>query len=122
MTNAVDLSIDLSADHTSDLTVDFSADHTSDLSVDNSADLSIGPASIPLPALYTPKDVAELLGLSRRRIYDWLNKGWLRGHRKGGRWVITPQDLDIFKRTCVGSHGRLLPSVYEWAPIWKAHL
>jgi excisionase family DNA binding protein len=72
------------------------------------------------PALLTPKEVAEVYGLSRRRIYDWLGKGWLRGHRRGGRWVVTAQDLDLFTRTCIGKRGRPMPSLYEWEPIWKA--
>ena len=78
------------------------------------------PEQAPPSALYTPRDVADLCGLSRRRIYDWLARGWLRGHRKGGRWIVTAEDLDLFKRTCVGSHGRLMPSLYEWGVIWKA--
>jgi len=82
-------------------------------------DVSTEPAFVPSLALCTPKDVAVLYGLSRRRIYDWLYKGWLRGHRKGGRWLVTAADLDLFQKTCTGSHGRLMPSLYEWEPIWK---
>ncbi len=51
---------------------------------------------VTLPAYYTPQEVAERSGLSRRRVYDWLSWGWLRGHRHGGRWVVTAQDWEFF--------------------------
>ncbi len=69
--------------------------------------------------LYTPQQVAQRCGLSRRRIYDWLTWGWLRGHRRGGRWVVTAEDLDFFVRSCRGARGRLMPSLHDWDSLWR---
>lgn len=69
---------------------------------------------------YTPQEVAARCGLSRRRIYDWLSCGWLRGRRLGGRWVVMAEDWDFFSRTCRGAGGRLMPSLRDWEAIWNA--
>lgn len=69
--------------------------------------------------LYTPLEVAERAGLSRRRVYDWLTWGWLRGHRHGGRWVVTAADWEFFTHVCRGARGRLMPSLRDWEPIWQ---
>ena len=70
---------------------------------------------------YTPQEIAERCGLSRRRIYDWLSWGWLRGYRHGGRWTVTAGDWEFFARTCRGARGRLMPSLRDWEPIWQTH-
>ena len=80
--------------------------------------------SVPTPveaslALYTPLEIAERSGLSRRRVYDWLSWGWLRGHRHGGRWVVMAEDWEFFTQVCRGARGRLMPSLRDWEPIWK---
>ena len=69
--------------------------------------------------VYTPQEVAQRSGLSRRRIYDWLSWGWLRGSRHGGRWVVTVEDWEFFTWVCRGARGRLMPSLRDWEPIWK---
>ncbi len=69
---------------------------------------------------YTPQEVAGRCGLSRRRVYDWLTWGWLRGHRRGGRWAVTADDWEFFQRTCRGAGGRLMPSLRDWSPLWAA--
>lgn len=71
-------------------------------------------------ALYTPQEIAERCGLSRRRVYDWLSWGWLRGRRHGGRWVVTAEDWDFFVRISRGARGRLMPSLRDWGPLWKS--
>ena len=70
--------------------------------------------------LYTPQEIAERCGLSRRRVYDWLSWGWLRGRRHGGRWLVTADDWEFFARICRGARGRLMPSLRDWGPIWQA--
>ena len=68
---------------------------------------------------YTPQEIAERCGLSRRRVYDWLSWGWLRGHRRGGRWLVTAADWEFFVRTSRGARGRLMPSLRDWEPLWQ---
>lgn len=78
-------------------------------------------ASKPTPAhsdWLTPRDLSERFGVSRRRIYDWLVLGWLRGARKGGRWHIAVPDADFFALTCRGYRGHLMPSLYEWRSLY----
>jgi len=82
--------------------------------------LSSDPPNPP-PEFYTPQEVAELCGLSRRRVYDWLTWGWLRGHRNGGRWVVTAADWDFFTHACRGARGRLMPSLHDWELLWASH-
>ncbi|MDR3710271.1 MAG: helix-turn-helix domain-containing protein [Capsulimonadaceae bacterium] len=69
--------------------------------------------------LYTPLEVAVECNISRRRIYDWIAAGWLRGRRIGGRWVVTAEDLEFFRETCRGAEGRLMPQLWDWDPIWQ---
>ncbi|MGI4789674.1 MAG: helix-turn-helix domain-containing protein [Janthinobacterium lividum] len=82
--------------------------------------MSTNRPSSATPDIYTPQEIAELCGLSRRRVYDWLSWGWLRGHRRGGRWVVTTLDWEFFTQTCRGARGRLMPSLRDWQPLWEA--
>jgi len=49
----------------------------------------------------TPQEVAERCGLSRRRVYDWLTWGWLRGQRRG----FADQHFVSCNHWLVGKHG-----------------
>jgi excisionase family DNA binding protein len=70
--------------------------------------------------LYTPLEVAELCKISRRRVYDWIASGWLRGVRVGGRWLVSLDDLGYFRETCRGAENRLMPQLWEWESIWSS--
>ncbi len=70
------------------------------------------------PSELAPLELAARFGVSRRRVYDWLAQGWLRGRRLGGRWRVSEQDAALFETTCRGYRGRLMPSLYEWERIW----
>lgn len=72
------------------------------------------------PIFYTPLEVAALCGLSRRRVYDWLSWGWLRGSHHGGRWVIAAADWDFFQQVSRGARGRLMPSLHDWEALWQS--
>lgn len=80
---------------------------------------------VPPPArgagqdFYTPLEVAERCGLSRRRVYDWLTWGWLRGLRHGGRWVVAASDWEYFQSASRGARGRLMPSLHDWELLWR---
>ena len=71
-------------------------------------------------SVYTPLEIAARAGLSRRRVYDWLAWGWLRGQRRGGRWIVTGEDWELFTATCRGARQRLMPSLRDWDEVWKA--
>ena len=77
------------------------------------------PASDTSLIVYTPLEIAQRAGLSRRRVYDWLTWGWLRGHRHGGRWIVTAADWEFFTQVSQGARGRLMPSLRDWEPIWQ---
>ena len=66
----------------------------------------------------SPLELSARFGVSRRRVYDWLALGWLRGSREGRRWRVSEGDAAFFERTCRGYRGRLMPSLREWGPLW----
>lgn len=44
--------------------------------------------------MYTPQEVADILGIDRRTIYRWLDDGKVRATKVGERfWRITAEDL-----------------------------
>lgn len=49
----------------------------------------------------SPREAAELLGVSRASIYRWLREEGLRGYRlPSGKLVITRRDLEEWIRRC----------------------
>ncbi|PZN07746.1 MAG: hypothetical protein DIU76_04010 [Bacillota bacterium] len=46
--------------------------------------------------LLTPEEVADILRVTRRTVYEWLRTGRLRGLKAGPFWRIRPEDLDRF--------------------------
>jgi len=51
-------------------------------------------ASQPLPRLLTPEEVADLLRVSRRTVYNWFRSGQLPAMRIGKVWRIRREDID----------------------------
>ena len=51
-----------------------------------------------LSTLYTPSEVADKLKVSRRSVYQWLNRGHLHGLKAGQSWRITEDDLTNFMK------------------------
>lgn len=50
-----------------------------------------------LPVTYSPAEVAEYFGVTRRTIYEWLLSGALKADKAGPRrWVITRDSIDSF--------------------------
>lgn len=45
---------------------------------------------------YTVRQVSERLGVHIQTVKGWLAKGWLIGHKIGGRVRIYESDLDAF--------------------------
>lgn len=45
---------------------------------------------------YSNEEVAEILGVSTRTIYNYLVSGKLRGYKVGGAWKFKAQDIDDF--------------------------
>ncbi len=49
-------------------------------------------------AYFTPEEVAEDLGLSRRWVYEMLWRGELAGYQKYRAWRIRPAELYAFRK------------------------
>jgi hypothetical protein len=87
----------------------------------NEQDNGDGSISEPIQTYLSPLEVSQISGLSRRRIYDWLGWGWLRGIRNSGRWHVCQHDWELFTSNCRGLHGRLMPSLYDWENFWDSN-
>ena len=48
----------------------------------------------PLPRFLTPEEVADLLRVSRRTVYNWLRSGQLPALRIGKVWRIRREDIE----------------------------
>ncbi|HHY76723.1 MAG TPA: helix-turn-helix domain-containing protein [Firmicutes bacterium] len=46
--------------------------------------------------VFTPEQVAEILGLSKRTVISWLQQGKINGIKVGNRWRVREEDLDKF--------------------------
>lgn len=47
-----------------------------------------------LPRFLTPEEVADLLRVSRRTVYNWLRSGQLPAIRIGKVWRVRREDID----------------------------
>ncbi len=68
------------------------------LTADEIARLSTSAATEHVPSILSPEELAELLGLSVKTIYEWMSKGRLDGaYRKRGKRALIVRDraLDI---------------------------
>lgn len=45
---------------------------------------------------YNVKELAEMMSLTTRTVSDYIRHGRLRAAKVGGRWAVTPQNLDEF--------------------------
>jgi excisionase family DNA binding protein len=55
-----------------------------------------GPARLAFPVILTPAQLAQLLGLSIKTVYEWIAKGRLDGaFRKRGKHVLIWRDRAI---------------------------
>lgn len=52
-----------------------------------------------LPALLTPKEVMDILGVGKNTVYRMLNSGELHGIRIGRNWRISADHLQAFTST-----------------------
>lgn len=48
----------------------------------------------PLPRFLTPEEVADLLRVSRRTVYNWLRSGQLPAIRIGKVWRVRREDIE----------------------------
>jgi excisionase family DNA binding protein len=51
---------------------------------------------IALPRYFTHNEVAESLHVSERTVRDWAISGQLKGHKIGGSWIFTADDIKNF--------------------------
>jgi excisionase family DNA binding protein len=65
--------------------------------------------------LYSPEQVAEITGVTRRTVYAWLTGGFLVGVKHGPRmWRIREADFKAFLE------GRVLSSPQKSKPVAKS--
>lgn len=43
--------------------------------------------------LYTPEEVADMLRVTRRTVYEWIRSGQLKAVKVGRQWRITEDDI-----------------------------
>ena len=46
--------------------------------------------------IYTLEEVAEMLQVTRRTLYNYLKDGRLKGNKVVGKWIITEEQLKDF--------------------------
>lgn len=49
--------------------------------------------------VYTLKEIEDLLHVTRRTLYNWINSGKLKAFRIGKEWRVTRDALEEFTRT-----------------------
>lgn len=49
-----------------------------------------------LPAFFTPQEVASMLRVSRRSVYNWMRAGKLPASKVGDTWRVSQRQLDAF--------------------------
>lgn len=45
---------------------------------------------------YTTKEVAEVLSVSEKTIYNWIDQKKIKAYKVGRKWRIDEQDLRVF--------------------------
>ncbi len=46
-----------------------------------------------LPIRLDVQDVADLLGMTKKGVYRWINEGTIPGYKIGGQWIILRDEL-----------------------------
>lgn len=46
--------------------------------------------------VFTPAQVADILGVSVQTVHKHLKAGTMRGTKRGNRWFITNRDIELF--------------------------
>lgn len=56
--------------------------------------------------LYTLAEVEELTTVTRRTLYTWIDTGYLQAVKLGGRWKVSPGEVDRITGGALKSYGR----------------
>lgn len=56
--------------------------------------------------LYTLAEVEELTTVTRRTLYNWINTGYLQAVKLGGRWKVSPGEVDRITGGALKPYGR----------------
>jgi excisionase family DNA binding protein len=52
---------------------------------------------IPRRVFYTPAQIAEMFGVTRRTVYSWITNGHMPATKAGPKlWQVTQEQLDVF--------------------------
>lgn len=46
--------------------------------------------------VYKVEDIMELLGVTRRTIYNYISNGKLKGNKVAGKWIFTEEQVKAF--------------------------
>ena len=49
-----------------------------------------------LPTIYTLREVEEIMGVSQRTLYRWIETGKLKAFKAGGTWRVSEEALQEF--------------------------
>lgn len=66
------------------------------------------PPDFQMPVFLTPDEVAAMLKVSKRTVYDWLQCGQLRGIKAGKVWRVALEEVGQF--IALSTAGELPPS------------
>ena len=53
--------------------------------------------TIEFNVLFTVRECAAVLGVKKRRVQQFIQEGRLQANKIGGRWFITPEEVERFK-------------------------
>ena len=69
----------------------------------NNQTLSLTPFDTRPPNTYTPKQIANMLGVKTSTVYAWLSRKELRGYKHGRNRYISKQQIHEFYQKRVSS-------------------
>lgn len=56
--------------------------------------------------LYTLAEVEQLTTVTRRTLYTWIDTGYLNAVKVGGRWKVSPEEIERITQGAIKSYGR----------------
>lgn len=55
--------------------------------------------------LYRLAEVEELTRVTRRTLYNWIDTGYLKADKVGGRWKVPPDEIERITQRAVTRYG-----------------
>ena len=70
----------------------------------------------------TPKDVAEILGVSKQRVHQMLRSGRLKAKKLGGKYFISAKDVEPLKERKVGRPRKEEATKGKKREVWRVRI